>query len=156
MGRFAAPGFTAVLATWLGVERSAGLIGLPDGAVGGGLDDFAVALAVVDPGVEIEGPFPTKVDSEGFRPQENMSVPGIFQPLLQPVWLVASIAKTIPVYTQFRVRLRMANNPLIACPKSVQKSVQWSYRLEMIGNIKLIRKSCLDFAIVSSSLLGNL
>jgi len=86
----------------------------------GGIADLGVVLAVMEPGVETVGPLPTRVDSEGFLPQENMSEPGIFQPLLQPVW-PASTAKTIHVNTQFRVRLRMANNPLVACPRSVEK-----------------------------------
>jgi hypothetical protein len=88
---------------------------VPIGAEAGGVADLGVALAVVEPGVEIDGPFPTSVDSDGLRPQENMSDPGIFQPLLQPV-CPASKARTNPVKTQFRVRLRMANNPLVACP----------------------------------------
>ncbi len=67
------------------MERRAGLIGVPVGADAGGVADLGAVLAVKEPGVETEGPFPTRVDSDGFRPQENMSDPGIFQPLLHPV-----------------------------------------------------------------------
>jgi len=47
-------------------------------------------------GIAIEGPVPARVLSEGLRVHENMSDPGIFQPLLHPVWVPAMTAKTIP------------------------------------------------------------
>jgi hypothetical protein len=65
-------------------------------------------------GIAIEGPVPASVLSDGLRVQENMSDPGIFQPLLQPVWVPAMTAKTIPKRIQFGKRLRMAINPLVA------------------------------------------
>jgi len=58
---------------------------VPVDADAGGVADLGAVLAVIEPGVETDGPLPTRVDSDGFRPQENMSDPGIFQPLLQPV-----------------------------------------------------------------------
>ncbi len=73
---------------------------MPVGADAGGVADLGAVLAVMEPGVETEGPLPTRVDSDGFRPHENISDPGIFQPLLQPVW-PATRAKTNPVNTQF-------------------------------------------------------
>lgn len=65
-------------------------------------------------GMAIDGPVPARVLSEGLRVHENISEPGIFQPLLQPVWVPAMTAKTIPVRIQFGKRLRMAINPLVA------------------------------------------
>jgi hypothetical protein len=65
--------------------------------VGEGPFGLVLIPAAAEPGLETEGPLPTKVDSEGLRPQENISALGIFQPLLQPVWLPASMAKTNPV-----------------------------------------------------------
>jgi hypothetical protein len=59
--------------------------------------DFDPKLAVAAPGVETVGPLPTKVDSEGFRLQENISALGIFQPLLQPDWVPARKANINPV-----------------------------------------------------------
>ena len=41
----------------------------------------------------MEGPEPANVDSDGFLPQENMSAPGIFHPLLQPVLEIVQIIK---------------------------------------------------------------
>jgi hypothetical protein len=65
-----------------GLDRNPGLTGPPvlDGAVG--LLGFDVAI---DWGIATDGPVPDRVDSDGFLVQENMSAPGICQPLLQPV-----------------------------------------------------------------------
>ena len=51
-----------------------------------GLDPLVEEEAVdaVPLGIWIDGPEPVRVLSEGLRFHENMSLPGIFQPLLQP------------------------------------------------------------------------
>jgi len=64
------PALAAVLERGEGVFRSAGLVGEPVGP----------------DGIAKLGLLPANVDSLGFRDQENMSEPGIFQPLLfQPL-----------------------------------------------------------------------
>ena len=70
-------------------------------------------------GMAIEGPVPARVLSDGLRVHENISDPGIFQPLLQPVWVPAMTAKTIPKRIQFGKRLRMAINPLVAAGSAI-------------------------------------
>jgi hypothetical protein len=69
----------AVLVIGFGVDRVAGLRGPV-------LEEFVAAEddAVELEGMDIEGLEPERVDSEGFRVQENMSAPGMVQPLLQP------------------------------------------------------------------------
>jgi len=92
---------------------------------GDGRDGFAALLASVDgeprkagligPAFELEGIdklglLPAKVDSLGFRDQANMSEPGIFHPLLQPVCVPATTTTTTASRVQLASFVRMANN----------------------------------------------
>lgn len=77
---------TAVLEIGFGVFRVAGL----------------VAADVLEfSGIEIDGLEPVRVLSDGLRFHENMSLPGIFQPLLQPTCEPAMTVRINPKRTQF-------------------------------------------------------
>lgn len=86
------PPIAAELANALGVLFVAGLVG------------------VDEDGIESDGLEPVSVDSLGLRDQENISAPGIFQPLLHPVCVVEITTTTIPKRIQFENLFRMANN----------------------------------------------
>lgn len=86
----------ALLASVEGVFLEAGLIG-PDWLLDG---------------IDRLGLLPAKVDSLGFRDQENMSEPGIFHPLLQPVCVPVTTTTTTASRVQFASFIRMANNSL--------------------------------------------
>ena len=76
----------AVLEIGLGVFRVAGLVAA---------DDLEFS------GIAIDGDDPVKVLSDGLRFQENMSLLGIFQPLLQPTCEPAMTVRINPKRTQF-------------------------------------------------------
>jgi hypothetical protein len=61
-------------------------------------------------GIARLGLLPAKVDSDGLRDQENMSAPGIFQPLLQPVCVPATTTTTTAIRVQLASFIRMAIN----------------------------------------------
>jgi hypothetical protein len=86
------------------VFRVAGLTGVL-------LDDKPEPVEL-EPGTDSVGLLPASDASEGFLFQENISVPGIFHPLLQPVWVPATTATTSTSRDQFAIVLRMANNSL--------------------------------------------
>lgn len=58
------------------------------------------------------GLLPARLDSVGFFDQENMSLPGIFQPLLQPVCVPATAAITSANLVHFVIYVRIACNSL--------------------------------------------
>jgi hypothetical protein len=76
----------AVLEMGLGVFRVAGLV---------------IADVLEFSGIAIDGDDPVNVFSDGLRFQENMSLLGIFQPLLQPTCDPAMTVRINPKRTQF-------------------------------------------------------
>jgi hypothetical protein len=58
------------------------------------------------------GLLPARLDSVGFLDQENISLPGIFQPLLQPVCVPATAAITSANLVHFVICVRIACNSL--------------------------------------------
>jgi hypothetical protein len=63
-------------------------------------------------GIDKLGLLPAKVDSEGFFDHENMSEPGIFQPLLHPACVPATTTTIAAIRVQFASFVRMAINSL--------------------------------------------
>lgn len=89
---------------------SAGLTGEPLVARPEPLD--ASPASVELPETDRLGLLPARLDSVGFLDQENMSLPGIFQPLLQPVCVPATAAITSANLVHFAMCVRIACNSL--------------------------------------------
>jgi len=62
-------------------------------------------------GIDKLGLLPANVDSDGFLDQGNMSDPGIFQPLLQPVCVPAATMTTTAIRVQLASLVRMLTIP---------------------------------------------
>ena len=62
-------------------------------------------------GIDKLGLLPAKVDSEGFLDHGNMSVPGIFQPLLHPLCVPNTATTTTAIRVQFPSLVRMLTIP---------------------------------------------
>lgn len=62
-------------------------------------------------GIDRLGLLPANVDSEGFLDHGNMSVPGIFQPLLHPVCVPKTVTTTTAIRVQFASLVRMLTIP---------------------------------------------
>ena len=88
------PGFAALLTSGDGVFLEAG----PKA------DDELV-------GIDKLGLLPAKVDSDGFLDQGNISVPGIFHPLLHPLCVPAIATTTTAIRVQFASLVRMLTIP---------------------------------------------
>jgi hypothetical protein len=90
----------------VGVFFSEGLIGEPLVARPEPLE--AKPEPVELPETERLGLLPARLDSVGFFDQENISLPGIFQPLLQPVCVPATAAITSANLVHFVIYFRIA------------------------------------------------
>jgi hypothetical protein len=90
----------------IGVFLSAGLIGEPLVARPEPLE--AKPDPVELPETDRLGLLPARLDSVGFFDQENISLPGIFQPLLQPVCVPATAAITSANLVHFVIFVRIA------------------------------------------------
>ena len=93
-GEFVRPAFAALLTNGVGVF-------LKDGPIGD------VELF----GIDMLGLLPAKVDSEGFLDHGNMSEPGIFHPVLQPVCDPAIATTTKVNRVHFARLVRMLTIP---------------------------------------------
>jgi hypothetical protein len=63
-------------------------------------------------GIDKLGLLPASVDSLGFLDHEKRSEPGIFHPLLQPVWVPATATTTRAILVQLASFMLMAINSL--------------------------------------------
>ena len=94
-GEAGRPGLAALLTNGDGVFLNAGLTG---------------EVGLLD-GIDRLGLVPAKVASEGFLDHGNISVPGIFHPLLHPVCVPAIATTTTANRVQFASLVRMLTIP---------------------------------------------